>query len=389
MKTRSKLLLAAVSLLTVSVAATATSAYAWYTANRQVQASVTQMGVSSTTGNLTIARPTDAVDSFSLIEGQASVNNPIYQTPNEQIPNYTGKLTGVALTDVSSKGLGDFAKPKFNAKGDAIVGNYSVTKNQTSPNKGGDTVTIAKKYVNENSSKEVKAYGVVTMAFEIKNVATANPNADDLNVYIKNASFSTGDQGTSNKTNVINAARFSIIDLAETNPTKPYLYCNPTGTETLKYYDSAKKTEKYLSNDTVVKNVSDTDTEEAKTEAAQAAQAAKEEQGKDKCKWIQDQNTGKLFVSEHPDVTSPNDTNNTKSNGFLCTISANKSHKFLLTMWIEGTDPDCKLGDVNSDDDADISLETNLSLNISLYALNSAKKTTTTTTPDQGAGAGA
>ena len=48
MKLRSKLLLAAVSLLTVSVAATATSAYAWYAANRQVNATISNVGVRST-----------------------------------------------------------------------------------------------------------------------------------------------------------------------------------------------------------------------------------------------------------------------------------------------------------------------------------------------------
>lgn len=358
MKTRSKLLLAAVSLLTVSVAATATSAYAWYTANRQVQASVTQMGVSSTTGSLTIARPTDAVDSFSLIGQQTA---PAYQTPSDKTPNYTGTLNGVALTDVSSKGLGDFAKPKFDATGKKIVGNHTITPpatpNTDKTNKGGDTVTIA---------SGVNAYGVVTMAFEIKN-ETSNANADDLNVYIRSAAFTSA---TSGKTNVTNAARFSIIDLAESNPTNPYLYCNPTGTETLKYYDSESKTEKYLANGA-----------DANADGATAAQTA---QGS--ADWIQDKTaTKKLFDPNHKDVTSPSDENNTKSNGFLCTIHANESHKFLLTMWIEGTDPECELAD---GDDTDISLETNLSLNISLYALNSAKKTTTTTTttPDQGAG---
>lgn len=360
MKTRSKLLLAAVSLLTVSVAATATSAYAWYTANRQVQASVTKMGVSSTTGNLTIARPEKAVDSFSLIAGQAAVNNPIYQTPEGQTPNYTGTLTGVALTDVSSKGLGDFAKPKFDAKGSTIVDNYEITKHSSSPNKGGDTVTIA---------KDVNVYGVVTMAFEIKN-ETSNTNADDLNVYIRSAAFTSA---TSGKTNVTNAARFSIIDLDDTTPnqTKPYLYCNPTGAETLKYYDSGT-TEKYLVTGTAINE----DGAEAAATTAQKATNAD---------WIQDQNTGKLFVSKHPDVTSPSDTNNTKSNGFLCKIAAKASHKFLLTMWIEGTDPECTL---SSGDDTDITLETNLSLDISLYALNSTK-TTTQTTPAQGAGGAA
>ncbi|MDY6048536.1 MAG: hypothetical protein SPI88_03915, partial [Bacilli bacterium] len=63
-------------------------------------------------------------------------------------------------------------------------------------------------------------------------------------------------------------------------------------------------------------------------------------------------------------------SDNSKNNGFLCNIAAKASHKFLLTMWIEGTDPDCKL---TTGDDTDITLETNLSLSISLYALSSAK----------------
>lgn len=47
MKLRSKLLLSATCLLTISVAATATSAYAWFTANRQAFVSVTGMSVKS------------------------------------------------------------------------------------------------------------------------------------------------------------------------------------------------------------------------------------------------------------------------------------------------------------------------------------------------------
>ena len=378
MKTRSKLLLAAVSLLTVSVAATATSAYAWYTANRQVQASVTQMGVSSTTGSLTIARPKDAVDSFSLT-GQETQSNPAYNTPADKTPNYTGSLTGVALTDVSSKGLGDFAKPKFDASGKNIVDNYTINPpaapNAGKTNRGGETVTIA---------NGVSVYGVVTMEFEIQN-KTENTSADDLNVYIKNASFTSGTPENSNKANVINAARFSIIDLENPDEDKPYLYCNPTGTETLKYYDSNAKKEKYLSNGTDVKKASDTDSEEVKAEATQVAQKAQEDQDGVNCDWIQDKTTEKkLFDPKHKDVTSPSKANNVKSNGFLCTISAKASHRFLLTMWIEGTDPECTL---SSGDDTDITLETNLSLNISLYALNSTPNPTTT--PSQGEGGAA
>ena len=51
MKLRSKLLLSATCLLTISVAATATSAYAWFTANRQAFVSVTGMSVKSDVDN--------------------------------------------------------------------------------------------------------------------------------------------------------------------------------------------------------------------------------------------------------------------------------------------------------------------------------------------------
>ena len=343
MKTRSKLLLAAVSLLTVSVAATATSAYAWYTANRQVQASFTQMGVSSTTGSLTIARPNDAVDSFSLIKDQ---KEPKYTPSSNATPDYTVTLTNVALTDVSSKGLGDFAKPKFGADGSTIVGHHTITSpaapNADKTNKGGDTVTIA---------NGVDVYGVVTMEFEIQNV-TSNTSADDLNVYIRSASFTSANS----KSNVINAARFSIIDLAVESPANPYLYCNPTDNELLKYFDSGTDKVKYLATDADVTNEeNDSNKSTATTEQGKAA-------------WIQDKNTGKLFVDGHADVTSPSKENNVESNGFLCKIGAGDSHRFLLTMWIEGTDSNCTLG---GGDDTNIILETNLSLSISLYALSS------------------
>ena len=54
MKLRSKLLLSATCLLTISVAATATSAYAWFSATRQAFVSVTNMKVNSKTDKVFI-----------------------------------------------------------------------------------------------------------------------------------------------------------------------------------------------------------------------------------------------------------------------------------------------------------------------------------------------
>lgn len=54
MKLRSKLLLSATCLLTISVAATATSAYAWFTANRQASVAISQADVKTNATNLYI-----------------------------------------------------------------------------------------------------------------------------------------------------------------------------------------------------------------------------------------------------------------------------------------------------------------------------------------------
>ena len=55
MKLRSKLLLSATCLLTISVAATATSAYAWFVSNRQATVTINKANVKTNATNLYIA----------------------------------------------------------------------------------------------------------------------------------------------------------------------------------------------------------------------------------------------------------------------------------------------------------------------------------------------
>ncbi|MDY5654601.1 MAG: hypothetical protein SPL24_01400, partial [Bacilli bacterium] len=77
-------------------------------------------------------------------------------------------------------------------------------------------------------------------------------------------------------------------------------------------------------------------------------------------------------------VTDPTG-NTTYDKGYLCTIPATKSHRYLITMWVEGTDKDCKFSDTGADSFA----VSGLSINLGFYAL------TTTPTPVQKPGAGA
>ncbi|MDD6226311.1 MAG: hypothetical protein PUB23_00930 [Bacilli bacterium] len=119
MKLRSKLLLAAVSLLTVSVAATATSAYAWFAANRQVQATISNVDVRSTETGIKVELITDTYTDFSKVEGTLDGSS-----SGEGAYKLTTQKT---VSDVSGKGdsTTSFHKPYIDATGTKAVGAYS------------------------------------------------------------------------------------------------------------------------------------------------------------------------------------------------------------------------------------------------------------------------
>ncbi|MCI7622634.1 MAG: hypothetical protein MSS73_05780, partial [Bacilli bacterium] len=68
MKLRSKLLLSATCLLTISVAATATSAYAWFVSNRQATVAINNATVKTNATNLKIEG--------SISTGNGTATNP-------------------------------------------------------------------------------------------------------------------------------------------------------------------------------------------------------------------------------------------------------------------------------------------------------------------------
>ena len=285
MKTRSKLLLAAVSLLTVSVAATATSAYAWYTANRQVSANVSSMGVKSTSGSLSVSHISNA-DSFTA---ENSVTTNVSQSDKQTLT----ASTVFNITDVSSKGDGKFVKPKFGSNGSDVVGEYGQSSE----------AVLGQKTVNLTSS--LTAHGVITLAIRLANNGQTGVTKP-ISVYLSpnNASLS----GSVDM--ITKSARFSIVDLSDN---KVKYYCSPTaevesdGYKYLPTYDGSA------------------------TEITDAT--------------ILDKSA--FFKGDKPLVTTSSVSNNVAANGYLCQIDANGYHDFLVTMWVEGTDKDCAFANVD------------------------------------------
>jgi len=121
MKIKSKLILAATSLLVLSGVAAGTSTYAWYTANRQVELEVTNISAIAQLSTLTMKyeysenarngsdeNGTDGIDPFSIDE--SSADSAIVGTFSK------------TLTDVSSNGDNSYLKPIFDATGENSVG---------------------------------------------------------------------------------------------------------------------------------------------------------------------------------------------------------------------------------------------------------------------------
>lgn len=101
MKLRSKLLLSATCLLTISVAATATSAYAWFVSNRQATVAINNATVKTNATNLKIAGVTKgAGDTATLTAVQDNTNG------------VNASASTIKATDISGDGV-NFYKPKL------------------------------------------------------------------------------------------------------------------------------------------------------------------------------------------------------------------------------------------------------------------------------------
>ena len=103
MKLRSKLLLSATCLLTISVAATATSAYAWFISNRQASVAINNAHVKTNATNLKIA---------GVALGQEDKETTVSFSTTAVAGNLTTETSSITATDISGDGV-NFYKPKL------------------------------------------------------------------------------------------------------------------------------------------------------------------------------------------------------------------------------------------------------------------------------------
>jgi len=212
MKIKSRLILAASSLLVLSGVAAGTSTYAWYTANRQVELGISNISATAqlTTLSMTYENDqnvrnygTDAVDSFTLDESTAE---------SAVVGSFSKKLT-----DVSSKGDGSYLKPIFAPNvDDGDVGFWeSEAEYRASPNADEDVF-----------------YHQIVFTFKTKGTETSVLYLSPNSTVTENVS------GDDDDLEVANAVRFSISTVAEaTVPvnTVEKIYANPNGNSEAKY----------------------------------------------------------------------------------------------------------------------------------------------------------
>ena len=120
MKLRSKLLLSATCLLTISVAATATSAYAWFVSNRQASVTINSATIKTNATNLKIAGVAkDATNGDTAAFSTGAVAGGLTAS------------TDITATDISGDGV-NFYKPKLAPdfgvlKSDPATATYNAT----------------------------------------------------------------------------------------------------------------------------------------------------------------------------------------------------------------------------------------------------------------------
>lgn len=205
MKLRSKLLMAAVSLLTVSVAATATSAYAWYAANRQTKASLTNVEVRSTETSIKVSLVTGDEKSPDFVEANSEGSG----SGNSSEDRYSISASK-SVSDVSGIGDGSFVKPYLDAAGTSVVGWHKPDS------------------VKENFYK-----------FTLNFHATGGDKA--VNLYFSgNSTITTGD--SNNNLTIPSAARLSAV-VNEENVDKQKLVYIPSTAAKHTYTDGKKSEE--------------------------------------------------------------------------------------------------------------------------------------------------
>ncbi|MFA6796766.1 MAG: hypothetical protein WCR63_04280 [Bacilli bacterium] len=205
MKIKSKLILAATSLLVLSGVAAGTSTYAWYTANRQVELEVTNVSATSQLSNLEMTYDTEK----NTRNDETSGKDPFTTDETSTASSIKGTFSKT-LTDVSSKGDNSYLKPIFDATGKNSVGFWTDDDEEDYTQ-------------SPNASKDVFYH---RMAFSFNISGDGIPVA----LYLSpNSQVLENLDDDDDSLTVADAVRFSVSTIDDSDVETEVLYANPNG----------------------------------------------------------------------------------------------------------------------------------------------------------------
>ena len=171
MKLRSKLLLSATCLLTISVAATATSAYAWFTASRQAFVSATGMNVKSDVDEIFIQEVKDNSSAAKDIQlstpvlgtdvsgNGVNLYKPSFKNADASIANSIDKVN--SYDDVNKLHYFNEFKIKFTKENQAVTTGLFLSHTSTIEKVNGSSVDLSGAYrvaILDSTSTTLLAY---------------------------------------------------------------------------------------------------------------------------------------------------------------------------------------------------------------------------------------
>ncbi len=300
MKLRSKLLLSATCLLTISVAATATSAYAWFVSNRQASVVINNANVKTNATNLKIA-------------GVAKANEDTIEFNTTATAGALADVTSEALaTDISGDGV-DFFKPKLAP--DFGVGESETAKYNAS--------SIAK--VENDSTTKYYHQFKLTFSQDNADVNTGVFLSSESSVLLTTA-IKVGEDNK-NDAGIALCARVAFLD--SSNNLLLYWAPNRSSTDANKSYIK----QEYSKADPV--SIKDGDTSEVLQNVSSSTVITEE----------------KLLYGTPKDV---NDASSTKDNNVehLLTLNGTTAQTITVRIWFEGMDAACISSNITQTIDA-------------------------------------
>lgn len=305
MKLRSKLLLSATCLLTISVAATATSAYAWFISNRQAELKLIGAEVKTNATNLYIG----GTGTTGLANGN-TVGFDAYSSTNKKTEISAATQSTVVATDISGNGV-SFFKP-------------NLAPDFTNKNlKASSIVSV------ENDKPAGKYY---YHQFELT-FTQSNVNVT-TGVYLSHESLikQTPVEGSSTTTNIEKAVRVAFLDPTKSGNDSLLLYWAPYETTTGESQTMPNTYLKAASEDPV--NMSDTN------DTAVGP--------------ISDITNGKYLDSSFKKDVDDASTDKTTNKSKLLELTNGDPKTVRVRVWFEGMDSDCTTAITNSTIDVNL-----------------------------------